>query len=202
MDYEKRTEVADEEVVILPLSLTFNISISHWLIVLRKTAYMKKVVIFDLDDTLYDEIDYVEGKKLKPYMGVELTLQKLIGMGCTLGMITNGDVSTQTSKLKKLKLNKIFNSHNIIIPNREEEMKPATGMYERVVAANPDSVFYYIGNNLEKDFLPANKLGWVTICMLDNGRHIHKQDFSLPKEYLPKFTVHGISEILKLIENE
>ncbi|MDO5446958.1 MAG: HAD-IA family hydrolase [Prevotellaceae bacterium] len=161
-----------------------------------------KVVIFDLDDTLYNEVDYVEGKKLKPYMGVELTLQKLIDMGYKLGMITNGDMSTQKSKLKKLKLNKIFNSQNIIIPSKEEDMKPATGMYERVVAENPNAEYYYVGNNLEKDFLPANKLGWVTICMLDNGLHIHKQDFTLPKEYLPKFTIHGISEILKLIENE
>lgn len=163
---------------------------------------MKKIVIFDLDDTLYNEIDFVEGRKLKPYMGTELTLQKLCDMGCTLGMITNGDLNTQVTKLRKLKLTKWFSSNNIIYADREEFMKPATGMYEQVMKLFPDSEYYYVGNNLEKDFFPANKLGWVTICMLDNGVHIHKQDFTMAKEYLPKFSIHGISEVIKLIENE
>ena len=36
-----------------------------------------KVIIFDLDDTLYNEIDYLEGRRISLFMGAELTLQKL-----------------------------------------------------------------------------------------------------------------------------
>ncbi|MDO4819880.1 MAG: HAD-IA family hydrolase [Prevotella sp.] len=162
----------------------------------------QKVVIFDLDDTLYDEVDYIEKKKLKPYMGVELTLTKLLDMRCKLGMLTNGEEKVQMLKLKKLGLNKWFTKENIVTSEAIGSPKPQDGMYRHVMEQYPGAEFFYVGNNLEKDFVAANALGWVTICMMDNGRHIHPQDFTMKKEYLPKYRVRGISEIIKLIEDE
>lgn len=60
----------------------------------------------------------------------------------------------------------------------------------------PDcSDFTYVGDIPQKDFLAPNSLGWNTICLLD-GQNIHKQDFSLPKEYLPKVRINSLYEIV------
>lgn len=54
------------------------------------------------------------------------------------------------------------------------------------------------GDNLRKDFITPNKLGWKTICLLDDGRNIHRQDFSCPEEYLPNVKIHTLKELLSL----
>ncbi|WP_368336625.1 hypothetical protein [Parabacteroides merdae] len=61
-----------------------------------------------------------------------------------------------------------------------------------------DAEFVYIGDNLRKDFITPNKLGWKTICLLDDGRNIHRQDFSCPEEYLPNVKIHTLKELLSL----
>ena len=159
-----------------------------------------KVIIFDLDDTLYNEIDYLDGRRISLFMGAELTLRKLIDMGFVLGMITNGDTKTQMDKVKRLGLLRWILKENIITAEMVDSYKPEDGMYRLFMERYPDAQFFYVGNNLEKDFLPANNLGWTTVCMLDNGRHIHPQDFTLPRPYLPKLKIRGISEILKIVE--
>ncbi len=161
-----------------------------------------KVVIFDLDDTLYNEIDYIEKKKLTLYLGTELTLNKLQDMGCVLWMLTNGDQKIQWTKIKKLGLQKWFTKDNVLTSDVVGSEKPDDGMYRKIMEKHPNAEYYYVGNNIEKDFLPANNLGWVTVCMVDNGRHIHPQDFTMAKEYLPKFKIYGISEVIKFVEDE
>ena len=46
--------------------------------------------------------------------------------------------------------------------------------------------------------ITPNKLGWKTICLLDDGRNIHRQDFSCPEEYLPNVKIHTLKELLSL----
>ena len=38
-------------------------------------------------------------------------------------------------------------------------------------------------------------MGWLTICLNDQGNNIHKQDFSLPNEFLPDIRVSSWQEI-------
>jgi putative hydrolase of the HAD superfamily len=56
--------------------------------------------------------------------------------------------------------------------------------------------YVYIADNTQKDFVTPNKLGWTTICLLDNGHNIHKQNFELSKEYLPQFRINSFEEII------
>ncbi len=53
-----------------------------------------------------------------------------------------------------------------------------------------------IGDIIAKDFISANTLGWRTICLKDDGRNIHRQDFGLAEEYLPQITVDNLNELL------
>ena len=50
----------------------------------------------------------------------------------------------------------------------------------------------YVGDNTEKDFFAPNQLGWKTVCILNDGRNIHQQDFELKKEFLPKYKINDI----------
>lgn len=61
-------------------------------------------------------------------------------------------------------------------------------------------MFYYIGDNLRKDFVAPNKLGWQTICLLDNGENIHSQDFSVDSIFLPMHRVKELPSISEFIE--
>ena len=62
--------------------------------------------------------------------------------------------------------------------------------------ACPKKCYTYIGDNIIKDFISPNALGWRTICLKDDGRNIHQQDFGLAEEYLPKITVGSLNELL------
>ena len=59
--------------------------------------------------------------------------------------------------------------------------------------------YYYVGDNTSKDFVAPNRLGWTTICLLDDGRNIHKQDFSLPQDMLPQHKISKIRDIENII---
>ena len=63
----------------------------------------------------------------------------------------------------------------------------------------PQSKYVYVGDNPVKDFLAPNKLGWMTVCLLDNGQNIHLQDFTLSVEFLPQRKIKDITELIDLL---
>ena len=76
--------------------------------------------------------------------------------------------------------------------------KPST--VNNSVNCKPYTVnYYYLADNPSKDFVSPNRLGWTTICLLDDGRNIHHQDFSLPQPMLPQHTISNITEIENII---
>ena len=57
--------------------------------------------------------------------------------------------------------------------------------------------FIYVGDNVKKDFITPNALGWKTICLKDDGRNIHKQDFtSTPAHALTKEKIKSLKELI------
>ena len=215
------------------------------------------VVVFDLDDTLYSEIDFLKSgyraiadyligtygiandpyeymlewfeKKrnvfvslneyynlsvpIEDYLSIYRTpkpqlflsvnvcqvLTRLKILGCVLGIITDGRGITQRNKIKALGLNQYIESSNIIISEEFGHEKPCIENYNYFVYKYPNRRFFYIGDNSEKDFLAPNSLDWVTICLLDNGRNIHHQNFEMAVEYLPQIKVQAIHQILQYI---
>lgn len=215
-----------------------------------------KVVIFDLDDTLYKEIDflksayqeiasylhinfaiedayefmiqkYAEGKNvfeetnknysissdISEYLSIyrnhlpDIFLDKvaaeallyLQNQGCVLGLITDGRTITQQNKIEALGLSRYLNKDLIIISEKFGSSKPDIKNYSFFQESIPTAKYFYIADNPSKDFISPNLLGWETICLLDNGMNIHKQDFSLPKEYLPKHRITSLIEVTNLI---
>lgn len=126
----------------------------------------------------------------------EELLLNLKSRGYKIGLITDGRAVTQRNKLKALGIEATFDK--IIVSEEFGFTKPDQRNYCVFIEEGIDD-YYYIADNPKKDFVTPNKLGWVSICLLDNGQNIHPQNFELKDEYLPKYRINNLSEVSKLI---
>lgn len=213
-----------------------------------------RIFIFDLDDTLYKEIDFLYSayreiarrvepefslKGIYPFMlkaykekmnvfslliqtyGLPLETTDLLTVyrshwpdirlepetpeilevlkrDFTLGMITDGRSLTQRNKFQALGLERFIKNDDLIISEEFGSEKPSEGNFLFFRNKYTDADFVYVGDNLQKDFITPKKLGWETVCLLDDGRNIRQQDFSCPEEYLPDVKIHALKELLSL----
>lgn len=226
----------------------------------------KKVVCFDLDDTLYKEIDFLKSgyrkisemvekrygfnsweiydrllywfgreenafvnlnetygisNPINDYLNVYRyhhpnialskettdTLDALKHRGITLAIITDGREITQRQKIEALGLTKWISEDFIFINEEPKHFKPNRFSFDRLMLhcyeqfPDSDFTYYYIGDNPLKDFLAPNQLGWNTVCLLDDGKNIHKQDFDMEKGYLPTGMIRQMNEILNIVKD-
>lgn len=212
----------------------------------------KLVVCFDLDDTLYKEIDYLESaykeianlashpelsnqmvlwykegknvfvelnkslginKPIAEYLhiyrshiptiklseGVEDTLNSLKNRGYVLGLITDGRSISQRNKINSLGLERWFDNGNIIISEEFGSEKTEERNFRYFMEKYPDGEFAYVGDNPKKDFTVPNRLGWKTVCLLNDGRNIHRQVFCVDDNFLPSKKITEINSILNCI---
>ncbi|HLF51194.1 HAD-IA family hydrolase [Flavobacterium sp.] len=221
---------------------------------------VKKSIIFDLDDTLYKEIDYLKSayneiakriaetssdpiiaesiysdlygfysqkkdafseviqkyalndiskedlleiyrnhypSSIKLAIHDEIILKQLKAKGYKLGLITDGRSIQQRNKIKALNIEKYF--EYILISEEFGTEKPNPENFRRFVDLFGESTFFYVADNTSKDFIAPKKMGWKTICLLDNGKNIHRQHFEIEEVYQPHFIINSLKEILNLI---
>lgn len=204
------------------------------------------VIVFDLDDTLYKEMNYVKSayryiakaieeecginyftllwqgfqngesafdllverysnwstqKLVETYRyhsptieletGTKEFLYKLKAKKAVLGVITDGRSRTQRAKLRALGINDLL-SH-IVISEELGSEKPCEANFSVFEELFPKRRYFYIGDNISKDFVTPNKLGWETIGVRDDGRNIHPQSVEVPNEFLPSNFVQALS---------
>ena len=110
---------------------------------------------------------------------VEQTLDTLKADGCIIGLITDGRSVQQRNKIEALGLSRWIANEDKVISEEFGSEKPSPANYEYFMKRYPEcSDFTYVGDNPKKDFIAPNALGWTTICLLDDGRNVQKQDFS------------------------
>lgn len=208
----------------------------------------KTVIVFDLDDTLYNEISYLKsayqeiaqkvdankwemlyakmfslyrcGENVFQYISKQYSIdvQKLISLyrnhvpniepfnGVStlfgdikkaegkIGLITDGRSRTQRNKLESLGLIKYFDE--IIISEEIGSEKPNEANYKAIEKAFPDCIYYYIADNIRKDFIAPNELGWISIGVIDNGLNIHFDGhLYMTNPYTPKYFVNSVADI-------
>ncbi len=212
-------------------------------------------MVFDLDDTLYKEQDYLLSAyreiaaKIEPHFGLEgifdrmhkwwqegenvfqrlidtytldLTINDLLTIyrshvpairldeetkclldrlqqHAVLGLITDGRTLTQRHKVEALGLSAYMDDADILISEETGFEKPSEEPFRHFMARYPSCTYYCIGDNPAKDFVAPNLLGWTSICLLDDGRNIHPQDFSLSQQMLPQYRISQLSEIENII---
>lgn len=215
---------------------------------------MEKVIVFDLDDTLYKEIDYLKsayseiasfiececnkngiydfmissygaGRNAFEEIVVEcnskVSVDQLIQIyrvhkpniclnsdvlfvletlsqqkNIALGLLTDGRSITQRNKICALGLNSYFKDDNCIVSEELGFSKPSFEGYLFFQQKYEGADYYYIGDNLNKDFIAPSQMGWTCICLLDNGFNIHKQDLSLIQNYQSLHCVNNLKNII------
>ena len=207
-----------------------------------------KVFAFDLDDTLYKEIEYKRsgfnyllsvlgelypnhkaprlsdalsssdglGFLIKHYQlpqsikdsllwsyrthvpDIELTpavkniIKLIYELKIPIYIITDGRELTQRLKILSLGLNYI----DLLTSEKYGGEKPFKKRFELISKMHPNAVKYYIGDNIKKDFLAPNILGWTTIGLKADSENIHRQDSkNLSEEYLPDYWIENLTEL-------
>lgn len=137
--------------------------------------------------------------KLKLYEDSIEILNKL-KYNYKLGLITDGLAYVQWNKIKLLEVEKYFD--NIIVTDDlgREYWKPHImsfkNMAEKFKFLPNECV--YIGDNPNKDFYGAKKLGYKTIRLIrEAGDHIHVR---LDSEYEADYEISSLNEIVPIIE--
>jgi putative hydrolase of the HAD superfamily len=108
------------------------------------------------------------------------------------GLITDGRSITQRNKLRALGMEDYF--RDIIISEEFGSEKPDERNYLFFENKYPGKDFYFFGDNTGKDFIVPQKLGWKTVCIKDDGNHIHPQkENPIPA---PAFMISSFKEIV------
>lgn len=205
------------------------------------------VVVFDLDDTLYHEMDYVHsayraiarkyGSRYYDLMmsastvaeafdatGINIdellsiyrnhfpditlpisslyTLSSLKKAGHALALVTDGRSSTQYNKIIALRLDKLMSPDMIYVSEEFGEEKITGASMHDIMAKHPGEHYTYVGDNLAKDFVRGNEMGWETVCVKASPVNIFPQDFkNTNPKYLPKKVINNLYELLDLTTN-
>ena len=128
------------------------------------------------------------------YNDAKVFLGKLLSQGTEMSLITDGRSITQRNKLRALGIETFFK--NIVISEEVNSEKPSEYNFRMVMDNKIAENYIYIADNPKKDFITPNKLGWTSICLLDRGQNVHKQNFNISSEYLPLFSISSFEEII------
>lgn len=150
-------------------------------------------------------VDYLSiYRKHKPNISlseeVVHVLSVLKEQGIILGLITDGRSIQQRHKIEALGLSAYFDDDNLVISEEIGSEKPSLANYSYFIDKYPGCHdFTYVGDNLKKDFIAPNYLGWRTVCLMDDGKNIHKQEWEkLDKTAFPLIKIDSLLELLDL----
>lgn len=206
------------------------------------------VIVFDLDDTLYNELDYLKSayksiamflepndwiplyfKMFSKYRSklnvfniisteynveLEILLEKyrnhhpeiqlfdgaldvikaIKNKKGKIGIVTDGRSATQRSKISSLGLLEYVD--HIIISEEIGTEKPDVANFKAIENFLVGREYYYIADNIKKDFIAPNLLGWKSIAVIDNGKNIHFEAYKyIDEKNLPQNYVHLLTDI-------
>lgn len=122
--------------------------------------------------------------------------------GYKLGIITDGYKETQLRKIEVLKCRKLFDEIIITDELGREFWKPHEKSYK--IMAEKLNVgldeMIYVGDNVEKDFITANRLGLTTVRI--NRRDNIYSNINIQSEFLAKYKIKVMNDVSKIINYE
>ena len=99
----------------------------------------------------------------------------------------------QRNKIVAFDLGRWIDEKDMVISEEFGSEKSALANFEYFMKRFPECHdFTYVGDNLKKDFIASNALGWLTVCLKDDGRNIHRQEVEglkggmMPKRWIER----------------
>jgi len=122
-----------------------------------------------------------------------------------LGLITDGYGQTQRNKIAGLGLDSCFSLIVITDDLGREHWKPSPLAYRRVMQtlgmAGEECV--YVGDNPTKDFVAANRLGWLTVQVRRPGsEHAGVALETLPADHRPRQVIGSLHELVAILPSD
>ena len=123
-----------------------------------------------------------------------------LGQFVKLALITDGYLEVQQRKVKALGLNHRFEKIVYSDSFGRENWKPSPRPYLEVMKHfGNNNEYIYIGDNVTKDFVTANKLGWNTIN-INKGTGEYSDCLPVHSDYQAKHKIQSLYEISNVIE--
>ena len=165
------------------------------------SMYRNKVDVFEfLADTYHVEVDTLidlyrnHQPNIKLFDGVLEVLRSIKSKGGKIGIITDGRSTTQRAKLESLGILEYIDK--IIISEEIGSEKPSLANFKAIENALSGKQYYYFADNLKKDFIAPNVLGWKSVALIDNGKNIHfLSDMDLDQQFLPQYYIIDFREL-------
>jgi FMN phosphatase YigB (HAD superfamily) len=153
---------------------------------------LNKIVLFDIDYTLFDTQAFKASSltKFSPYEEILPLLSKLAA-NVELGIFSKGESKFQNSKLQKTGIENFFRDEHVhIFENKDENL-------ERVIEHYKNRKIYLVDDKLE--ILYNAKKNNSTIFTIWIKRGPYAQNDTLLNSFTPDKTVETLSEIEKSI---
>lgn len=138
----------------------------------------------------------------RPQLALEEEIRRLLarlGADYKLGLLTDGYLPAQQLKVRSLGLESFFDAIIYTEQLGREFWKPSARSFELMAErlAAPAASCVYVADNLAKDFVGPNRLGWQSIH-LDRPDGMHNND-SIPQDGQAQVAVHTIGQLAELI---
>ena len=134
---------------------------------------------------------------IRPYVEPSF-LRKLMRPFAARALITDGRSLTQRLKIQALGLTDLFD--DILISEAMQSEKPDDKRFVFLQNKYPAAKrFIYIGDNIKKDFVAPNKLGWLSIGIMSKPHNIHQTEpEQYGREYQPTLWINTLEELTTL----
>jgi FMN phosphatase YigB (HAD superfamily) len=157
-----------------------------------------KLVIFDLDDTLFDSSGQLKPpdvgiESIRLFAGVPETLRDLRAQGFSLAIVSTGDGTLQEKKIQILGLRELVDAVHICDLPEEKQILFRRCFGDFGVLPSETLV---VGDRIDREVQWGNALGCVTAQVLQ-GRHQHMTPVGELQE--ARFKIAGIPELLPIL---
>ncbi|MFB5662054.1 HAD family hydrolase [Alteribacillus sp. HJP-4] len=125
-------------------------------------------------DRFHQHYESIVPAYIEPFEGLYDLLDLLYSNQVNLGIITNGNTSTQYEKIKRLQLYEYIPSEHIFISEECSAKKPEKEMFEYAIKKmhTKSKRALYIGDAWDLDIEGAHKAGWGAIYVNTRGEKI------------------------------
>jgi len=144
---------------------------------------MKKIIIFDFNQTIYNPNDQTLIKD------ASLVLKSLVKLGFDLYLISRGD-ETRKKLIDKLQIKNYFLR---IIISKEKSKQDFQRLIDREVALGSS---FIVGDRIKQEILFGNALGLQTVWF-KNGKF--KNELPTNRKEQPNYIIYRLIEILRIV---
>ena len=133
-----------------------------------------------------------------------MVLSELRARGINTGIITDGRALGQLNKLAVLEADRYIDPQFIIptvLFNTDKHSDKPFKVMEEILRKKGVTSFVYVGDNLAKDFIHPNQMGWATVMLRDtDGVNIHPQDSAdWPVANHPRLVIDSLAELKAMV---